>query len=70
MTEHYDEAAEIQRLAASLPPLPADGQRIGDAATGYLKRMLEGEAAGHLRWDPQLKDWRMTPRHPAFGADL
>ena len=70
MTEHYDEAAEIQRLTESLPPLSAEDQRIGDAATGHLRRMLDGEDAGHVRWDARLKDWVMTSRHPAFGIDV
>ena len=69
MTGHYDEVAEIQSYTAALPPLTKADQRIGTAAGVYLRRMLEGEGAGHVRWDSRIRDWVMTPRHPAFGID-
>ncbi len=63
------DAFEIRRYSDSLPTLSVEGQRIGQLATAYLRRMYAGEDAGHVRWDDRLKDWVMTRRHPAWGID-
>ena len=63
------DAEDIRRYTDALPLPNAESQRIGELATAYLRRMYAAEDAGHVRWDNRLKDWVMTPRHPAWGLD-